>query len=152
MSQVYTFCKSGGTKTSSTPVTQSSNAPSSTETSATGCYSFKREEVKSDVPNKPEGFTEDDFPSLGGLTPVTKNIGSWGDSLKIGIIRESFPKQIVMPKKPTPPLFNKIKKTKQVVYDDYDEEDEEENSQYYESDSEEVPNTSYWNTNENDEF
>lgn len=150
MSQVYTFCKSGGAKnlTSQTPTptptqttsysaTTSSYKPPINTNSGSGAYSFRREEPKPDTP-KPVTFTDDDFPALGGpSTSGTKSIGSWGDSSKAGVIREPFSQQVAVPRKNIPPLFNKVTRTKKVLYDEDDEESDEENVDYtYGSDSE----------------
>jgi hypothetical protein len=145
MSQVYTFCKSGGSKTSSntsiTPINPSTSTSTSISykppnTGAEKIYGFKREDQIKDA-SKPVNFTEEDFPSLGGLktsTSIPQKNGSWGDASKSAIIREPFPEQVAVVKKNVPPLFSKVKKTTKTVYYE-DDEDEDELCDNYESDS-----------------
>ncbi len=163
MSQVYTFCKSGGSKSSAAPINSATpvNKPAPSGVITSSGYSYKREDTKNTEP-KPVAFTEDDFPSLGGstkqiLTPnPTKNIGSWGDASKISIIREPFTNQIAVPKKNIPPLFSKVKKTKKVMYEDEDDEDEEEQEfdDYYDTEPDEYRVDGSWGfgNEEEDEF
>jgi hypothetical protein len=108
MSQVYSFCKSGKSKTFNEP--QNSGAkPQNSGTKTQETYNFKK----------------DDFPSLGGrntkVTIAPNNIGSWGNSLKSGVIREPFPEKVAAPKKNIPPLSNRVKKEDFKYYEDYED-------------------------------
>lgn len=126
MSQVYTFCKSGGTKTTTpNPIPQNQSQVSSENSK--GTYSFKQDGTNQVT------FTPEDFPSLGGskVSAPTKNIGSWGDASKSAIIREPFPDEVAVVKKNVPPLFSKVKKTKKATY--YEDDEDELYDEYEES-------------------
>jgi len=174
MSQVYTFCKSGGANTSGTNPTNTSGT-NPTNTSGTnpttglhlgasglrsvgntqGTYNFKQDGTK------PLTFTEEEFPSLGGSKVSTstssKNIGSWASNS--AAVREPFTEKVVM-KKNIPPLFRKVQKTKKTEYYDEDEEEDDDDNDdnddklyyEYESDSGEVVrSTSYGDYYEDEE-
>jgi len=161
MSQVYTFCKSGGANTSGTNPTNSTNPMNPTNpTNPTGLrsvgdtqgtYNFRQDGAK------PLTFTEEEFPALGGSKVSTstssKNIGSWASNS--AAVREPFTEKVVM-KKNIPPLFRKVQKTKKTEYYDEEEDDSEDddNESYYEyeSDSAEVVrSTSYGDYYEDEE-
>ena len=171
MNSVYTFCKSGQTKTTNSVVastsTSTSTAASNTTSykspnsgvNSTGGYSFRREESKTDTA-KPLTFTDEDFPSLGGgktckQEPVAKTGGSWGDATKIDLIKQPFTEKLVIPKKQIPPLFNKVKRTKKIIYEDEDDEEEEEDyeeeSDDYNRDNERVCYDESYDEDEYDE-